>query len=129
MSKVTIFENTCKGCGLCVTVCPKKILYMDTSSINSKGSNPARVSDEEKCISSVEMLSSEIEKSIAAGFMSENPYKDFKNYDSFDLHRPYIDNVILVSESGKKMFREPDLIDVWFDSGAMPYAQVHYPFD
>ena len=85
--------------------------------------------DEEKCISSVEMLSSEIEKSIAAGFMSENPYKDFKNYDSFDLHRPYIDNVILVSESGKKMFREPDLIDVWFDSGAMPYAQVHYPFD
>ena len=85
--------------------------------------------DEEKCISSVAMLSSEIEKSIAAGFMSENPYKDFKNYDSFDLHRPYIDNVILVSESGKKMFREPDLIDVWFDSGAMPYAQVHYPFD
>lgn len=85
--------------------------------------------DEEKCISSVEMLSSEIEKSIAAGFMSENPYKDFKNYDSFDLHRPYIDNVILVSESGKKMFREPDLIDVWFDSGAMPYAQVHYPYD
>ena len=85
--------------------------------------------DEEKCISSVVMLSSEIEKSIAAGFMSENPYKDFKNYDSFDLHRPYIDNVILVSESGKKMFREPDLIDVWFDSGAMPYAQVHYPFD
>lgn len=85
--------------------------------------------DEEKCISSVEMLSSEIEKSIAAGFMSENPYKDFKNYDSFDLHRPYIDNVILVSKSGKKMFREPDLIDVWFDSGAMPYAQVHYPFD
>lgn len=85
--------------------------------------------DEEKCISSVEMLSSEIEKSIAAGFISENPYKDFKNYDSFDLHRPYIDNVILVSESGKKMFREPDLIDVWFDSGAMPYAQVHYPFD
>lgn len=85
--------------------------------------------DEEKCISSVEMLSSEIEKSIAVGFMSENPYKDFKNYDSFDLHRPYIDNVILVSESGKKMFREPDLIDVWFDSGAMPYAQVHYPFD
>lgn len=85
--------------------------------------------DEEICISSVEMLSNEIEKSIAAGYMSENPYKDFKNYDSFDLHRPYIDNVILVSASGKKMFREPDLIDVWFDSGAMPYAQVHYPFD
>ncbi len=85
--------------------------------------------DEEMCISSVEMLSNEIEKSIAAGYMSENPYKDFKNYDSFDLHRPYIDNVILVSASGKKMFREPDLIDVWFDSGAMPYAQVHYPFE
>lgn len=84
---------------------------------------------EEICISSVEMLSKEIDKSIAAGFMSENPYKDFKNYDSFDLHRPYIDNVILVSASGKKMFRESDLIDVWFDSGAMPYAQVHYPFE
>lgn len=84
---------------------------------------------EEICISSVEMLSREIDKSIAAGFMSENPYKDFKNYDSFDLHRPYIDNVILVSASGKKMYRESDLIDVWFDSGAMPYAQVHYPFE
>ena len=84
---------------------------------------------EEICISSVEMLSKEIDKSIAAGFMSENPYKNFKNYDSFDLHRPYIDNVILVSASGKKMYRESDLIDVWFDSGAMPYAQVHYPFE
>lgn len=84
---------------------------------------------EEICISSVEMLSKEIDKSIAAGFMSENSYKDFKNYDSFDLHRPYIDNVILVSASGKKMYRESDLIDVWFDSGAMPYAQVHYPFE
>lgn len=84
---------------------------------------------EEICISSVEMLSKEIDKSIAAGFMSENPYKNFKNYDSFDLHRPYIDNVILVSVSGKKMYRESDLIDVWFDSGAMPYAQVHYPFE
>ena len=84
---------------------------------------------EEICISSVEMLSKEIDKSNAAGFMSENPYKDFKNYDSFDLHRPYIDNVILVSASGKKMYRESDLIDVWFDSGAMPYAQVHYPFE
>lgn len=84
---------------------------------------------EEICISSVEMLSKEIDKSVAAGFMSENPYKNFKNYDSFDLHRPYIDNVILVSASGKKMYRESDLIDVWFDSGAMPYAQVHYPFE
>ena len=84
---------------------------------------------EEICISSVEMLSKEIDKSIAAGFMRENPYKDFKDYDSFDLHRPYIDNVILVSASGKKMYRESDLIDVWFDSGAMPYAQVHYPFE
>lgn len=84
---------------------------------------------EEICISSVEMLSCEIEKSIAAGFMTENPYKNHKDYDSFDLHRPYIDNVILVSPNGEKMFRESDLIDVWFDSGAMPYAQVHYPFE
>ena len=84
---------------------------------------------EEICISSVEMLSNEIEKSIAAGFMTENPYKNHKDYDTFDLHRPYIDNVILVSPNGEKMFRESDLIDVWFDSGAMPYAQVHYPFE
>lgn len=84
---------------------------------------------EEICISSVEMLSNEIEKSIATGFMTENPYKNHKDYDSFDLHRPYIDNVILVSPNGEKMFRESDLIDVWFDSGAMPYAQVHYPFE
>ncbi|MEE0947974.1 MAG: isoleucine--tRNA ligase [Bacteroidales bacterium] len=84
---------------------------------------------EEICISSVEMLSNEIEKSIAAGFMKENPYKNHKDYNSFDLHRPYIDNVILVSPNGEKMFRESDLIDVWFDSGAMPYAQVHYPFE
>ena len=84
---------------------------------------------EEICISSVEMLSNEIEKSIAAGFMTENPYKNHKDYDSFDLHRPYIDNVVLVSPNGEKMFRESDLIDVWFDSGAMPYAQVHYPFE
>ena len=84
---------------------------------------------EEICISSVEMLSKEIDKSIAAGFMKENPYKNYKNYDTFDLHRPYIDDVILVSASGKEMVREADLIDVWFDSGAMPYAQVHYPFE
>ena len=84
---------------------------------------------EEMCISSVEMLSNEIEKSIAAGFMKENPYKNHKDYNSFDLHRPYIDNVVLVSASGKEMRRESDLIDVWFDSGAMPYAQVHYPFE
>ncbi|MBO5962854.1 MAG: isoleucine--tRNA ligase [Bacteroidales bacterium] len=84
---------------------------------------------EEMCISSVEMLSNEIEKSIAAGFMKENPYKNQKDYDSFDLHRPYIDNVVLVSASGKEMRRESDLIDVWFDSGAMPDAQVHYPFE
>lgn len=84
---------------------------------------------EEICISSLEMLSKEIDKSVAAGFMSENPYKDYKNYEAFDLHRPYIDNVILVSASGRKMYRESDLIDVWFDSGAMPYAQVHYPFE
>ncbi|MGN0033188.1 MAG: isoleucine--tRNA ligase [Candidatus Limimorpha sp.] len=80
---------------------------------------------EEICIGSVKQLREEIEKSVSAGFMTENPYKS-DDYTKFDLHRPYIDNVVLVSESGKKMFREPDLIDVWFDSGAMPYAQIHY---
>ena len=80
---------------------------------------------EEICIGSVEELRNEIEKSIKAGFMTENPYAS-DDYTKFDLHRPYIDNVILCSASGKKMFREPDLIDVWFDSGAMPYAQYHY---
>ena len=80
---------------------------------------------EEICIGSVEELRNEIEKSVKAGFMTENPYAS-DDYDKFDLHRPYIDGVVLVSASGKKMFREPDLIDVWFDSGAMPYAQYHY---
>jgi isoleucyl-tRNA synthetase len=80
---------------------------------------------EEICIGSVDQLRQEIEKSIAAGFMTENPYAS-KDYNSFDLHRPYIDNIVLVSAKGQKMFREPDLIDVWFDSGAMPYAQYHY---
>jgi isoleucyl-tRNA synthetase len=80
---------------------------------------------EEICIGSVEELRNEIEKSIKAGFMKENPYAS-EDYTKFDLHRPYIDGVVLVSPSGKKMFREPDLIDVWFDSGAMPYAQYHY---
>ncbi len=80
---------------------------------------------EEICIGSVEELRNEIEKSVKAGFMTENPYAS-NDYDKFDLHRPYIDGVVLVSASGKKMFREPDLIDVWFDSGAMPYAQYHY---
>lgn len=82
---------------------------------------------EEICISSVEELRKEIDKSIEAGFMSENKYSS-SDYESFDLHRPYIDSVVLVSSKGEKMFREPDLIDVWFDSGAMPYAQLHYPF-
>jgi isoleucyl-tRNA synthetase len=82
---------------------------------------------EELCVNSVAMLSAEINKSIAAGFMTENKYAS-KDYNSFDLHRPYIDEVILVSPNGKKMYRETDLIDVWFDSGAMPYAQMHYPF-
>ena len=89
-----------------------------------------------KCIGSMAELKSEIEKSVAAGFMKENPLKDFdekdmskKNYDKFDLHRPYVDNIILVSDKGERMARETDLIDVWFDSGAMPYAQVHYPFE
>jgi isoleucyl-tRNA synthetase len=91
---------------------------------------------EEMCIGSASGLKSEIEKSIKAGFMKKNPLEKFKegdnsqeNYEKFDLHRPFVDEIILVSPSGKKMFREPDLIDVWFDSGAMPYAQVHYPFE
>ena len=93
---------------------------------------------EELCIGSVEELYNEIEKSIAAGFMTVNPYKEKgfvpgeytgDNYDKIDLHRPYVDDIILVSESGKPMKREADLIDVWFDSGAMPYAQLHYPFE
>ena len=92
----------------------------------------------EKCIGSVEELYAEIEKSIAAGFMKENPYrtKGFvpgvytkENYEKIDLHRPYVDDIILVSEAGKPMKRELDLIDVWFDSGSMPYAQLHYPFE
>ena len=91
-----------------------------------------------KCIGSIEELMAEIEKAVAAGVMSENPYKNFKvgdmskeNYstDNIDLHRPYVDNIVLVSAKGEPMRREPDLIDVWFDSGAMPYAQVHYPFE
>jgi isoleucyl-tRNA synthetase len=91
---------------------------------------------EEKCIGSVEELYSEIEKAVKAGFMDENPYKGFKvgeyskdNYNKIDLHRPYVDDITLVSDGGKQMRRELDLIDVWFDSGAMPYAQIHYPFE
>jgi len=91
---------------------------------------------EEMCIGSVEELISEIEKSVGAGFMSANPYKDFvvgdnskENYDKIDLHRPFVDDIILVSPKGAKMVRELDLIDVWFDSGAMPFAQFHYPFE
>ena len=91
---------------------------------------------EEMIIESVAQLKAEIEKSIAVGFMKENPLKNFKegdtsheNYTSFDLHRPYVDDIVLVSSTGKKMLREPDLIDVWFDSGSMPYAQIHYPFE
>jgi len=93
---------------------------------------------EEKCIGSLEELMAEIDKSVKAGFMKSNPWPNFKvgdyskeNYDpkNIDLHRPYVDNIILVSESGKPMKRETDLIDVWFDSGAMPFAQMHYPFE
>ena len=93
---------------------------------------------EEICIGSVEELYNEIEKSVKAGLMESNPYKELKfqpgeytkeNYEKIDLHRPYVDDVILVSKSGKPMKRETDLIDVWFDSGAMPYAQIHYPFE
>ena len=93
---------------------------------------------EEICIGSIEELFAEIEKSVAAGVMDKNPWPNFRvgdyskeNYDpkNIDLHRPYIDGVVLVSPSGKPMHREPDLIDVWFDSGSMPYAQIHFPFE
>ena len=93
---------------------------------------------EEICIGSVEELYNEIEKSVAAGLMTENPYKSLgfvpgeytkENYDKIDLHRPYVDDIVLVSPTGKPMKREVDLIDVWFDSGSMPYAQLHYPFE
>ena len=88
-----------------------------------------------KCIGSVKDLMTEIEKAVAAGVMDKNPYEGFtsgeysqENYEKIDLHRPYVDDIFLVSDDGQKMFREPDLIDVWFDSGSMPYAQHHYPF-
>ena len=91
---------------------------------------------EEVCIGSAEELKAAIDKSVAAGFMTENPLANFvpgdmskANYETFDFHKPYADNIVLVSDSGQKMFREPDLIDVWFDSGSMPYAQFHYPFE
>ena len=91
---------------------------------------------EEKVIGSVEELVAEINKAVAAGVMKENPFKDFKvgdmseaNYDQIDLHKNIVDEIVLVSNSGKPMKRESDLIDVWFDSGSMPYAQVHYPFE
>jgi isoleucyl-tRNA synthetase len=88
------------------------------------------------CLGSAEELKMEIEKSIEAGFMKKNPLDNFipgdnsnENYTTFDFHKPYVDDIILVSPGGKKMFREPSLIDGWFDSGAMPYAQFHYPFE
>ena len=93
---------------------------------------------EELCIGSLEELYTEIEKAVAAGVMASNPLKDKgfvpgdysqENYDRIDLHRPYVDDILLVSESGHVLRRETDLIDVWFDSGAMPYAQIHYPFE
>ncbi len=91
---------------------------------------------EQKCIGSAAELKTEIEKSVKAGFMDSNPLDNFdtddmsqENYNTFDFHRPYIDKIVLVSESGKKMYRDPALIDVWFDSGSMPYAQYHYPFE
>ncbi len=91
---------------------------------------------EQIVLGSAEELKTEIEKSVNIGFMDKNPLGDFvpgnmskENYETFDFHRPYVDDIILVSESGQKMFREPDLIDVWFDSGSMPYAQLHYPFE
>ncbi len=95
-------------------------------------------SAEEICIDSVQTLYDEIDKAVAAGLMAENPFRkagfvpgqyDKANYEKIDLHRPYVDDIILVSPSGKPMRRELDLIDVWFDSGSMPYAQIHYPFE
>ena len=92
----------------------------------------------EKCIGSLEELYAEIEKAVAAGVMKSNPMKDKgfvpgdfskENYDRIDLHRPYADYIVLVNDEGKPMYRESDLIDVWFDSGSMPYAQLHYPFE
>jgi len=92
--------------------------------------------NEETCMGSMEELMAEIDKAVKAGFMPENPYKGFvpgdyskENYEKIDLHRPYVDDIVLVSASGRKMYRETDLIDVWFDSGAMPFAQAHYPFN
>ncbi|HOW24169.1 MAG TPA: isoleucine--tRNA ligase [Bacteroidales bacterium] len=91
---------------------------------------------EKICIGSVAQLKEEVEKAVRADYMSSNPFENYspgdvseENYHSFDLHRPFVDHIILVSPSGRKMYREPDLIDVWFDSGAMPYAQYHYPFE
>ena len=91
---------------------------------------------EQIAIGSAEELKAEVEKAIVAGFMLTNPLADFEpgnmskeNYETFDFHKPYVDEIILVSDSGKKMVREPGLIDVWFDSGSMPYAQFHYPFE
>ncbi len=91
---------------------------------------------EQKCIGSATQLKEEIDKAVKAGLMKSNPLEHFEpenmkqdNYDQIDLHRPYVDNIVLVSDSGKEMRREKDLIDVWFDSGAMPYAQLHYPFE
>ena len=91
---------------------------------------------EQRMIGSAAELRAAIDEAVAAGLMEENPLKNYKegdntadNYLQFDLHRPYVDQIVLVSKSGKAMYREPDLIDVWFDSGAMPYAQLHYPFE
>ncbi|WP_223277553.1 isoleucine--tRNA ligase [Phaeocystidibacter luteus] len=92
--------------------------------------------DERIIVGSVEELVNEIDKAVEAGLMDENPYANFEagnmdeaNYDQVDLHRPYADRITLISPSGKPMKREADLIDVWFDSGSMPYAQMHYPFE
>jgi isoleucyl-tRNA synthetase len=92
--------------------------------------------EETLCIGSLEQLKDECEKSVKAGFMTQNPLADFKpgdmteeNYNVFDMHRPMVDDIVLVSPTGKPLYREADLIDVWFDSGSMPYAQYHYPFE
>ncbi|MEI6489718.1 MAG: isoleucine--tRNA ligase [Bacteroidota bacterium] len=106
-------------------------IWTEASPDPSEGGEVERI-----CIGSAEQLKKEIDKAVKAGFMKSNPLGAFTvgdntadNYNTFDLHKPYADEIILVSSNGNKMFREPDLIDVWFDSGSMPYAQLHYPFE
>ena len=108
----------------------------DVKSPKAQATNLSKDGKTQICIGSAEELKKEIGKSIAAGNMDSNPLGNFTpgdnskdNYESFDFHKPYVDKIILTSENGEKLYREPTLIDVWFDSGSMPYAQFHYPFE